>query len=97
MWMHLRPSCHNCPSSIELGDTKINTQIREVLALGGDMSLGSGPVPLKERVDNPRVSLPGLAFSYLWQPLFLDVSMFLRRVSGMLTVPHGGSPYLRMW
>jgi hypothetical protein len=27
MWMHLRPSCHNCPSSIELGDTKINTPI----------------------------------------------------------------------
>jgi hypothetical protein len=36
------------------------------------------------------VSLPGLAFSYLCQPPFLDVSMFLGRVSSSLVAPCGG-------
>jgi hypothetical protein len=54
------------------------------------MSLGSGLVPLKERVDNPWVSLPGLAFSYLWQPLFLDVSMLLLGSRACSQCPAGG-------
>jgi hypothetical protein len=96
-WMHLGPSCPDHPVSVELGNTEINTQVRGVLAPGADPSLGSSPVPLREKVDNPRVSLLGLAFSYLCQPPFLDISIFLCRVSGSLTAPHGGSPYLRMW
>jgi hypothetical protein len=61
-----------------------------VLTPRADLSLGSSPVPMRERVDNPYVSLLGLAFSYLCQPLFLDESMFLRRDSGTLIAPHGG-------
>jgi hypothetical protein len=83
------PSCPNRPFSMELGDMEINTQIRRVLAPGTDLSLGFGPVPLMERVDGSWVSLSG--------PPFLDVSMFLHRVSSMLAMPHGGSPYMRMW
>jgi hypothetical protein len=97
MWMHPRPSCPDGPFSVKLGDTEINTRIRGVLAPGADLSLGSSSVPVRERVDNPWVSLPELAFSYLCQHPFLDVSMFLRRVSGMLAAPRGGSPYLRLW
>jgi hypothetical protein len=96
-WMLLGPSYPDSPFSMELGDTEINTQILGVLALGADLSLGSGPVPLSERVDCPWVSLPGLAFSYLCQSPFLDVSMLMCSVLSALTAPHGGSPYLRMW
>jgi hypothetical protein len=91
-----RASCPDCSFSIELGDTEINIDIRGVLALGADLNLGSGLIPQRERVDSLWVSLPGLAFSYLCQPPFLDVSMFLRRVSSTLMVPHRWSPYLRM-
>jgi hypothetical protein len=60
------------------------------LAPGANLSLGSGLVPLREWVDSPWVSLLGLAFSYLCQPQFLDVSMFLRMVLGTLVACHGG-------
>jgi hypothetical protein len=64
-----------------------------------DLNLGSSSVPLREGVDNPSVSLVGLSFSYLCQSLFLNIRMFLHRVSSVLTAPRGGggSPYLRMW
>jgi hypothetical protein len=57
-WMHPRPSCPDRPISTELGDMEINARIRGVLAPRADLSLGSGPVPLRERVDSPWVSLP---------------------------------------
>jgi hypothetical protein len=56
--MHPGPSCLDRPFSAELGDTEINTQIRGVIAPGANLSLGSGPVALRERVDSSWVSLP---------------------------------------
>jgi hypothetical protein len=65
--------------------------------MGTDLNLGSSPIPLREGVDNPWVSLLRPTFSYLCQFQFLNVCMFLRKVLGVLAAPHGGSPYLRMW
>jgi hypothetical protein len=59
---------------VELGNTGINTQLRGVLASGVDPNFGPGPVLLRERVDSQRVNLLGLAFSYLCQSLFSNVS-----------------------
>jgi hypothetical protein len=97
MWMYPGPSCPNRPFSVELGTTEMNTQIRGVLSHGSDLNLGSGPVPLREGVKSPCVSLLGLAFGHLCQSLFLNVRLFLCKLSGVLTVPCKGSPYLRMW
>jgi hypothetical protein len=97
MWMYWGPSCLDRPFSTELGDTEINTQIQGIHAHGADLNLGSGSIPLREGVDSPRVSSLGFLFVYLCQFLFLTIHMFLRRVLGVLTVPYGGSPYLRMW
>jgi hypothetical protein len=64
MWMYLGPSCPNRPFSEELGDTEINTQIRGVLAHGANLNFGSGPVPLREGVESPWVSLLKLTLVY---------------------------------
>jgi hypothetical protein len=53
MWMYLRPSCPNCPFSVELGNTEINTQIRGVIAYGAYLNLGFSPIPLREGVNSP--------------------------------------------
>jgi hypothetical protein len=53
MWMYPGPSFSNCPIFAELGDTKVNTQVLEVLAHGVVQNLGTGPVPLREGDDNP--------------------------------------------
>jgi hypothetical protein len=74
VWMHPGPSCPNCPFSAELGNTGINTRIRGVLDSRVDPNFGSGPVPLRERVNSLRVSVLGLAFSYLHQSLFPNIS-----------------------
>jgi hypothetical protein len=63
--MHLGPSCPDCPFSVELGNTEINTGIRGVLAYGADPNFGPSLILLRERVDNLWVSLLGLTFSYL--------------------------------
>jgi hypothetical protein len=100
MWMYPRPSCPNRPFPTELGDMEINTRIPGgggVLAHGVDQNFGSGPAPLRKGVDNPWVSLLKLTFICLCQFLFLNVSMFLCRVSDALAALRGGSPYLRMW
>jgi hypothetical protein len=68
-----------------------------VLAPRADPNRGSGPVPLRERVDSSCVSLLGLAFSYLCPSPFLNVSMLLCSIPSELAAPRGGSPYLRMW
>jgi hypothetical protein len=96
MWTHPGPSGPDYPFFTELGDMEINTRIRGVLVSRANLNLGSGLVPLRERVDNPWVSLLALAFSYLCQSPFLNVGVFLCRVSGTLIAPHEGSPYLRM-
>jgi hypothetical protein len=76
---------------------EINTRIQGILANGVDLNLGSGPVLLREGVDNPWVSPLGPTFCCLCQFWFLNVCVFLCRVSSMLVVPREGSPYLRMW
>jgi hypothetical protein len=97
MWMYPRPSCPDHPFSEDLGDIEINTQIHWVLAHGAVLNLGAGPVPLSEGVGIPWVSPLGPTFRYLFQFQLLNVYMFLRRVSSVLTVPLKGPPYLRMW
>jgi hypothetical protein len=62
MRMYLGPSCPNRPFSVALGNTEFNTWIRGVLAQGADLNLGSVMIPLRERVDNPRVSSLGFLF-----------------------------------
>jgi hypothetical protein len=90
MWMNLGPSCLDHPFSAELGDTEINTRIQGVLSHWANLNLSSGPVTLREGVDSPWVSLLGLAFGYLCLSLFLNVHMFLRRISGVLAAFRGG-------
>jgi hypothetical protein len=95
--MYLGPSCPDCPFSAELGDMDINTWIRGVLDHGADLNLDSSPIPFRGRVDNPWVSSLGFLFGFICRFMFLTECVFLLRASGALTVPHGGSPYLRMW
>jgi hypothetical protein len=97
MWMYLGSSCPDRPFFEELGDTEIDTQINRVLAHGADLNPRASPTPLREGDNNTWVSLLGPIFGCLCQCRFLNTFMFLRRVSGALTVPHGGSPYLRTW
>jgi hypothetical protein len=95
--MYLGLSCHDRPFSEELGDIEINTRICRVHAYGVILSIGTGPNPLRERVDNPWVSPLRPTFSNLCQFLFLSVFMFLHRVLSVFTMPGEGSPSLRMW
>jgi hypothetical protein len=97
MWMYPGPRCLNHPFSIELGDMETNTQIRGLLAHGADLNLGSGPIPLREGVDNTWVSSLGISFGCLCRFQLLIVCVFLRRISGTHAAPCGGSLYLRMW
>jgi hypothetical protein len=90
MWMYLGPSCPDYPFPIGLGDVEINTRIQGVLAHGVDLNFGSGPIPLREGVDNPLVSPLEFTFVYLYQFLLLNACAFLRRVSGMHIAPRGG-------
>jgi hypothetical protein len=52
MWMYSGPSCPDYPFSEELGDTEVNTQVHGFLAHGAILNLGTGPVPLREGVNN---------------------------------------------
>jgi hypothetical protein len=90
MWMYFGPSCPDRPFSVELGDTKISTQIWGVLAHGADLNFGSSPVPLREGVHNPWVSLLEFTFIYLYQILLLNAHAFLCTVSGTHAAPHRG-------
>jgi hypothetical protein len=76
MWMYPGPSCPSHPFSVELGDTENNTQIRGVLAHGADLNFGSSPVPLREGVESPWVSLLKLILVYLCQFLLLKTRAF---------------------
>jgi hypothetical protein len=80
-----------------LGDMEIKTCIQGVLAHGVHQNFGSSPVPLREGVNTPWVSLLELTFIYLCQFLFLNACSFLHRISGMHAAPSGEAPYLRMW
>jgi hypothetical protein len=85
MWVDLGPSCPDCPFSEELGDTKVNTWVCEAV-----LNLGTGPIPLREGVNNPRVWSLRPSLDYLCQFWFLNVFVFLCRVSGMFAMPHDG-------
>jgi hypothetical protein len=94
-WMYPGPSCPDHPFSIELYDTKINTWRGEgVLAHGANQNIGSGPIPLREGVNIPWVSL--LELTSLSQFMLLNAYAFLCRISGVRAMPHGGSPYPRI-
>jgi hypothetical protein len=70
--MYPGPSCLDHPFSFELDDTEGNTRIRRVLAHGADLIFGSSPVPLREVVNSPWVSLLELTFIYLCHFLFFQ-------------------------
>jgi hypothetical protein len=53
VWMHSGPSCPDCPFSMELGNTGIETQIRWVLAYWVDPNFGPGLVPPKGEGQQP--------------------------------------------
>jgi hypothetical protein len=97
MWMYSGPSYPDRLFSTELGNAKINTRIREVLAHGANLNFGSGLVLLREGVDSSWVSPIEFPFIHLYQFLLLNACAFLRRVLGTHAAPHGGSPYLRTW
>jgi hypothetical protein len=97
MTMYPGSSCPDNPFSEELGDTEVNTWARGVHAYGAVLNLGTGPVNLGEGFDSPWVSPLAPTFDCLCQFRFLNMYALLCRVSGVFTVPIGGSPYLRMW
>jgi hypothetical protein len=61
-WMYLGPSCLNRSFSTELDSLEIDTQILGILVHGDYQNLGPSPVPLREWVTNPWVSLLELTF-----------------------------------
>jgi hypothetical protein len=86
MWMYPGPSYPDRPFSEELDYVEINTWIHRVLAHMVDLSTGAGPTPLTEAcLHSP------LVFA---QFDLLMVLMSAHRISWMLVVRHGGSPYL---
>jgi hypothetical protein len=76
MRMYPGPSCPDRPCSTELGDTKINTRIRGILAHRADMNFSFGSVPLREGVECLWVSSLKLILVYLCQFLLLKAHMF---------------------
>jgi hypothetical protein len=97
MWMHSGPSCLDHLFSQSSVIQRSTPEFEGSLLMGFDLNLGSDLIPLWEGVDSPWVSLLGLSFDYLCRFLFLTICVFLCRISGTLTMPHGGSPYLWMW
>jgi hypothetical protein len=95
MWMSPGPCCPDRYFSLELDDMEINSRIQGVLAHGADKNFIFGPVPLREGVDNPWVSLLELNSVCLCQFLLLNAHTFLCSILGTRAAPHRGSPYLR--
>jgi hypothetical protein len=62
MWTYLGPSCPDHSFSVELDDTEINTWIRGILVYGVNQNSGPSPIPLREGVVRPWVSLLELIF-----------------------------------
>jgi hypothetical protein len=96
MWMYPGSSCLDHPFSTELDDTEINTRIQGVLTHGADLNFGSGPVPLREGVKIPWVSLLELILIYLCQFLLLKTRTFFSAQDlRYACITLWGSPYLR--
>jgi hypothetical protein len=89
MWMYPMPSCPDRSFYEELGDKEINTRVHGILTHGVIPNFGTSPVPLRERVNSPYVSLLGPTFGYICQFWFLNVCMLLRRVSSVFVAPRG--------
>jgi hypothetical protein len=62
MWTYPGPSCPDRSFSVELDDTEINAQIRGILVHGANQNSDPSPVPLREGVVSPCVSLLELIF-----------------------------------
>jgi hypothetical protein len=90
MWMDPGPSCPDHPFSKELGDRKVSTHVHGVHAHGAIPNLGTGPVPLREGIESPSVSLLGPTFDCLCLFQFLNIYVFLCRVLGVSATPRGG-------
>jgi hypothetical protein len=90
MWMDPGPSCPDHPFSKELGDRKVSTRVHGVHAHGAIPNLGTGPVPLREGIESPSVSLLGPTFDCLCLFQFLNIYVFLCRVLGVSATPRGG-------
>jgi hypothetical protein len=72
MWMYPGPSYPDHPFSVELDGTEVNTQIQGIVAHGADPIFGSSPIPLREGVNSPWLSLLELTFICLCQFLFFQ-------------------------
>jgi hypothetical protein len=94
MWMYPGPSYPDCPFSEELYDVEINTWIHMVLAHRVDLSPWAGLAPLREGVNSTTVNLFAFTLAFAQFDLLM-VLVSAHRVSRMLVVCHGGSPYLR--
>jgi hypothetical protein len=95
--MYTGASCPYRPFSNELGDVEINTRIYKVQAHGADLNPMVSPAPFREGVNGTRVSLLKPVFGCLRRFQFLNVLMFLCRVSGVLAVCHEALPCPRTW
>jgi hypothetical protein len=60
MWRYLGPNYPNLSFSAELTDVEVDTQVRSILALRVNQHSGFSPVPLRDGVTIPWVSLLGL-------------------------------------
>jgi hypothetical protein len=89
--MHPGLSCPDCPFSTELSNIGINIRIWGVPASRVDPNFGPGPIPLRERVDSLWVSLLGLAFNYLRQSPFPNVSTPVQGLRCTRSAPRGVS------
>jgi hypothetical protein len=94
MWMYLGPSCPDRPFFVEFGDAKMNTWIHKVLVHGADSNPRAGPAPLRERVDNTKVSLITFAFGSLHSLICFLRSCLPQDLVHARRAPQG-SPYLR--
>jgi hypothetical protein len=71
MWMYSGLGCPDRSFSVELDSAEINVRIRGILVYGADQDPGPSPVPLREGVISPWVSLLELTVICLWQFLLL--------------------------
>jgi hypothetical protein len=68
MWLYLRPSCPDRPSSEKLSAAEVDARIYKVLDLGVNLNPVAGPAPLQGGVASARLStldLVSMAFTVL--------------------------------
>jgi hypothetical protein len=57
MWRYPGPSCSDRSFLAELTDAEVDSWVRRILGLGVNRHSGYGPVPLRDEVVSPWVSL----------------------------------------